>query len=215
MTNVVFDPDNDNEMYYTNDGMHAYFGWWLNKPKDERDTHMVQAFAGGTSGYEANAPAQSVEGTATYMGTAAGKYVATTNSPGGETADRDFGHFTADAELEADFGNATEDGSISGEISGFQLTGDTGETDASRWSVLLNAAALTPGTATFDATTSMNFGGLTASDTGQWFGSFYNDDDNDADTAPGTVTGIFDANDPGNTVNITGGFGANRMDDGN
>ena len=209
---LTFDPDNDNMMYYTNDDMHAYFGWWLNKPTDERDTHTVQAFAGGTTGYEAGAPAQSVEGSATYTGTAAGKYVSKTVS-GGTTADADTGHFTADAELTADFGSDTENGTIDGEVSGFVLTGN-GETNAANWTVILDDAALSPGTATFNGVTNMNFGGLTASGTGQWFGSFYNNADNDAATPPDTVTGIFDANDPGGTVNIIGGFGANRvMDD--
>ena len=100
---------------------YAYFGWWLNKPKDNTDDHDVEVFAGGTAEHEALLT-KGIVGTATYAGPAAGKYVTKTFSAGAQT-DAGVGHFTANANLTAKFGTATDDdvGTIGGSVTGFVL----------------------------------------------------------------------------------------------
>ena len=189
------------------DEAYAYFGWWLNKPKANDVTHVVEVFAGGIVGHAATVTMEIV-GTATYAGPAAGKYVTKTFSAGPQT-DAGVGHFTANANLTAKFGLATGAvGTIGGSVTGFELDDGTSPT----WTVKLEDADLVANTATFSGMSEVDFGGgLTAvggSPAGTWQGSFYDDADAD-DDAPGTVAGTFDAV----TVNasVIGGFGATKQ----
>ena len=84
------------------DATYAYFGWWLNKPKDNKAAHMVEVFSGGTAMHAAEIGI-AIQGTATYAGPAAGKYV-TKTSQAGAHSDSGVGHFTAKANLTAKFG---------------------------------------------------------------------------------------------------------------
>ena len=123
------------------DAAYAWFGWWLNKPKDNTATHAVEVFAGGTAMQLESAMA--IEGTATYRGTAAGKYATRTFTAGVQT-DAAVGHFTANASLTARFGDggAGELGSgINGSISGFMLD----DTTPAAWSVTLEKAPFMTG----------------------------------------------------------------------
>lgn len=198
---------------------YAWFGWWLNKPKDNKAAHTVEVFAGGNN--PANIPVV-LEGTARYSGEAAGKYTTRTFTAGVQT-DAGVGHFTADANLTARFGNETAPGTITGNITNFLLD----DSNSVAWRVALESADLTADTATFGGWTEADFGGGlsdteatgTPSDTdpdgiGRWQGSFYGP--GAATVAadkryPDAVAGTFDALTADNNATVTGGFGATRQ----
>ena len=188
------------------DTAYAYFGWWLNMPKDNTAVHDVEVFAGGTTDHAANVTNE-IEGTATYSGPAAGRYVTKTYTAGVQT-DAGVGQFTATANLTAQFGAADAPGTIGGAVSGFMLDGNT----SADWTVVLEDADLTDDAATFNGLSEVNFGGgLTdgATPAGTWQGSFYADADATDDTnAPGTVAGTFDA--VTDNAAVIGGFGATK-----
>ena len=172
------------------DASYTYFGWWLNKPKANDDPHVVEVFAGGTDGHAATVNVE-IEGTATYAGPAAGKYVTKTFSAGAHS-DSGVGHFTATANLTAKFGTelADNDGNaatIGGTVTGFVLDDVT----AAPWKVILEDANLTDTDENFNGTTEVDFGGgATATDgggAGDWQGSFYDDADTDDLTPSVTV----------------------------
>ena len=186
------------------DTAYAYFGWWLNMPKDNTAAHDVDVFAGGTTGNAADVT-NAIEGTATYSGPAAGQYITKTYTAGVQT-NAGVGQFTATANLKANFTDAANPGSIGGSVTGFMLDGNT----SAPWTVVLEDAALADGSAVFNGTSEVNFGGgLTdgATAAGTWQGSFYADADA-ADAAPGAVAGTFDA--VTDNAAVIGGFGATK-----
>ena len=186
------------------DTAYAYFGWWLNMPKDNTAAHDVEVFAGGTTGNAANVTIE-ILGNATYSGPAAGQYITKTYTAGVQT-DAGVGQFTATANLTAKFGNATDAGTIGGSVTGFMLDGNT----SAPWMVMLEDATLSDDSATFNGTSEVNFGGgLTDNGVGTWEGSFYADADPTDDTnAPGAVAGRFDA--VTENAAVIGGFGATK-----
>ncbi len=194
LTAMVKDPD----------AAYAYFGWWLNKPKDNTAVHDVEVFAGGTTGHEANVT-NDIEGNATYTGAAAGKYVTKSFSAGVQN-DAGVGHFTATANLTAKFGTDAAAGTIGGAVTSFVL-----EDGSSRpWKVTLDDADLNNGDAIFNGVTTVNFGGADVDPAGTWQGSFYADADATDDTnAPDTVAGTFDADTT--NASVIGGFGATKQ----
>ena len=189
MTATVKDPD----------AAYAYFGWWLDKPEDNKMPHMVEVFAGGTMGHSADV-ANLIEGNATYKGPAAGKYATKTFSAGAQT-DASVGHFTASATLTAKFGTDLVAGTIGGTVAGFELDDGTSPT----WSVKLKDADLMANQHNFTGESEASFG-PTAQVAGTWQGAFYNDADVNDATAPGTVAGTFDA--VSDNATLIGGFGA-------
>ena len=205
---LSFDPDSSSATYDVADTAYTYFGWWLNKPEENTETHDVEVFAGGTENHAVTVLG-AIEGTASYVGSAAGKY-ATQTSVAGTQTDAAVGHFTADASLKAKFGDGDDKGSIEGSVRNFVLDDGTSPS----WSVTLESISLeTDGDYTdgvFNGTTEVNFGsGSTATEggAGTWQGSFYGDTDAAADDdAPGTVAGTFDARTP--SAAVIGGFGA-------
>ena len=200
-----FVPTNQAATYDEPDAAYTYFGWWLNKPDDRDEVHVVEVFSGGNTATHAVLVTEGIEGTATYMGPAAGKYVTKTSEAGVQT-DASVGHFAATAHLTAKFGAADALGTIEGAVRNFEL--DDGTSPA--WSVMLEEAALMEGEADFGGSTEVNFGGgPTATDdgVGMWQGSFYNDTDAaTVDDVPGTVAGTFDA--VKDNASVIGGFGA-------
>ena len=100
----------------TPDPAYFVFGWWL-RNSDEKG-YEVGTFT-NTVGPAAVVPAATIatlQGSATYMGHAAGKY---SLLPGLDNPTGDVGHFTANVMLKAEWGNATEPGSLSGMVDGF------------------------------------------------------------------------------------------------
>ena len=200
---MQFTPTNPAATYDRQDASYVYFGWWLNKPSSSAMAHMVEAFSGTRGGTPALA-AGPIEGKATYKGPAIGKYVVKTSTAGVLT-DAEAGHFSATATLNADFGDTTAAGTISGKVDSFNTSGDA---NGSAWRVNLKSTELQGGSALFNANTSVTFGGLTSDNAGKWEGTFY---DADGTNAPGTAIGTFDAHDPGGTANISGAFGAKKQ----
>ncbi|MCY4488888.1 MAG: hypothetical protein OXF11_17465 [Deltaproteobacteria bacterium] len=202
-----FTPNSNLATVKVPDTSYVYFGWWLTKPRDEDDPWDVEVFINSTENHAATV-ATALEGSATYSGTAAGKFVTKTFSAGVHS-DSSAGHFTANATLTADFDDAAAAGSIEGSISGFTLN----DTDSVPWVVTLEEADLSDGASNFSGTTEINFGGgKTSSDPGTWVGSFFDAETRatiDAeDRFPKAVAGKFDAVTPGGAV--LGAFGASQ-----
>ena len=203
----TFSPNSNLATVKVPDASYTYFGWWLNKPKENIDVHDVEVFAGGTA---TAAPATlAMVGNASYSGPAAGKYVTKTFTAGPQT-DAGVGHFTATANLTAKFGLADGDvGTIGGSVTGFELDDGTSPV----WTVKLEDAELTDNIATFNGDTEVNFGGgLTAvagSPAGTWEGSFYDADTPNPTKGPSTVVGRFDA--VTDNASVIGAFGAKRQ----
>ena len=206
-----FTPDAQNTATVKDpDSAYAHFGWWLNKPEDNTEPHMVSVFAGGTAEHAAMIDT-AIEGNAKYAGSAAGKYATKTFTAGVQT-DAAVGHFTANTTLTARFGDTADDvGTIDGSVTGFEL--DDGSSPA--WKVILEEADIS-GT-TFDGFTEVDFGGgATASGdpanmggAGTWQGSFYGAANDANDAAPSTVAGTFDAVVP--NASVIGAFGATKQ----
>ena len=115
------------------DGIYMHFGWWLREnkaPEANTGALSAQVFA-GSNGAPITLAATDI-GKVTFEGSAAGKYAL--DDPLAQTVGG--GHFTAAASLAADFGDGSDMGTISGEITG------------GNWSVELLSTVLTAGGAT-------------------------------------------------------------------
>ena len=125
---------NAGAMLTQKDSEYLYFGWWVRKDKDG-PTHAGALY--GTipdDGISGESPAinnsdGALVGKATYMGKAAGKFAISDSL---RPTEDDAGHFTADAELMADF--KTSNSTLSGTINNFRL--NDGSSDPG-WSVEL------------------------------------------------------------------------------
>ena len=199
---LSFVPTDQVATYDAPDAAYAYFGWWLSKPEKEDTAHTVEVFAGAVG--DAVAIDGAIEGTARYMGPAAGKY-ATKTFTAGVQKDAAVGHFTATTNLTAKFSDETGDaGTISGAVTSFTLDDVT----AVPWKVTLESAVLTD-TATFTGKTDVDFGGGAAdADVGDWQGTFYGAGEEPAD-APSTVVGTFGA--ATENASLLGAFGATKQ----
>ena len=215
-----FKPD-AGAMVHQPDANYLYYGWWLNKDKDGVPM-AASAFAGvvgtvagdGTTALT-TAP-DTLTGSATYSGKAAGKYAMSNPLDGtGEG-----GHFTADASLTAKFGANADpnNGGVSGTINNFMAGGE-----AKPWSVELKRAGWDSGAATFggtgnEATTVWSINGNKAPESGGWSGTMYDelpgatsaDPPGDGSDIPTTVTGTF-YSEFSTIGRMVGGFGADKQ----
>ena len=206
------------------DADYLHYGVWLKKTTDEDGVvtyNEVETFAG--SSVTATGDVSSVTGKATYSGGATGVYVHSVKNPDGTEASATSGHFTADAELTAYFGQTLDDSSttvdesgqippsllhtISGTINNFMLSGhDQGP----GWSVSLEKS--TVGTSTGTETGVAKGGGDNGSYTATYHGPV-GDHDSDSETPaiphPSTVVGEFNAFFSNGSV--AGGFGARKQ----
>ena len=189
-------------METTPDTAYASYGWWLHKSEDGK-TYTVSAFAANRGTVAAALNVGALQGTATYMGGAAGKY-ALASSTGGTN---DAGHFTADATLLADFGEDM----ITGTIDNF--TGADGEA-RDGWSVELmeqgvgDTGIILGADGTGDARmTKWTIDGSTADAAGSWQGNLWeNGDDNVPSIATGTFHSVY-----GTAGRIVGAFGVDKQ----
>lgn len=199
------------------DRNYLYFGWWLRKDKDGMPTH-ASAFHGmeGT----VTAPTvnlDTIDGSATYVGKAAGKFALSNLLDG----TGDAGHFTADATLEAKFGSGASAG-ITGMIDNFMANDKSVP-----WSVSLHragwgaAGAITApadnaATAAVDEgrATTWSIDGNSASASGTWSGQTYDEAAtgaaDDGSNVPTTVIGTFQS-EFGSIGRMVGGFGATKQ----
>ena len=192
----------------TPDAIYASYGWWIHKSEDG-NTFTASAFVDNKGEVPRATGLADLQGTATYMGGAAGKY-ALSSSTGGTN---DAGHFTARATLNADF----SDNTITGTIDNF-MGADGMDRD---WSVELKEAAIdTGGTATThgdfaraaDDDTVWTLGGTAAAASGEWSGTLYNTAVTETDTSgvPKVGTGTFYTM-YGSSGKMVGAFGVNRQ----
>ena len=200
----TFKPTNpDALLMSTPDAIYASYGWWLHKSANG-ETFTASAFAADKGTITDAAGILALQGTATYMGGAAGKY-ALRSLTGGTN---DAGHFTARATLEADF----SDNTISGTIDNF-----VGADDQSRnWSVELKETDISDtgvidglGGAANDVQvgTVWTINGSAAAGAGQWSGSLQeNGDDGVPKIGTGTFHSMFGAD-----GNMVGAFGVNKQ----
>ena len=185
----TFKPSNPDAMVTSvPDTVYAVYGWWMHEAPDGTFTANVFRSLRGNATQQANAirvDITALQGTATYRGGAAGLY-ALKSSTGGTN---DAGHFTADAELVANF---TGNKRITGTIDKFM-----GSDGMSRdWSVALQEHALgntgafsaVGGSSTYNST-AWTIDGVAASDSGLWSGTFFEQDS--ASGVPQVATGTF------------------------
>ena len=200
----TFRPDDPNaRVTGATNTAHASYGWWLHKA-GRFGALNASAFEDEKGGVPDASGLDTLFGTATYTGGAAGQY-ALSSSTGGIN---DAGSFVARAAFEADFTGNT----VSGAIDGF--TGADGT--ARDWSVELTDQAVSAdgqilgdGTAvnTTRQMTRWTIGGTAGAAAGEWTGTFR---DNGDDGVPKVVTGTF-YTEFGHEGRMVGGFGANRQ----
>ena len=185
------------------DMAYASYGWWISKAEND-GPFTASVFTGRIGADPTALDIAALRGTATYSGGAAGKY-ALSSSTGGTN---DAGHFTADVELNATFGDTH---TISGTVDNF-----TGADGNSRdWSVALNSSIVSDtGEIAGDPDDTSDTGaqmtvwtrGGTAGDaSGQWSGDLAKAGD---DTIPTVATGTF-YSEFGRAGKMVGAFGAN------
>ena len=118
------------------DANYSYFGWWLEKDlgvAGDPDVFKVHAFEDGMGTAKTVVPvSNTLSGTAKYMGPAVGKYAMVHDD--GDGPSHTGGHFTAMADLTADFGDRDEAmRKVTGSIKDFVGGSDTMDT----WEVKL------------------------------------------------------------------------------
>ena len=189
------------------DTMYVSYGWWIRKAEND-GPFTASAFVdykGGDGTAELASGLDTLNGTATYVGGAAGKY-ALASSTGGTN---DAGHFTARATLNANFTTNTAETAISGMIDMFM--GADGM--ARDWSVKLNGSQISATGAIGNASDSTGVNtvwtidGTAAAASGNWTGQLYeNGDDNVPEVAAGTFYSEY-----GTAGKMVGAFGANKQ----
>ena len=201
----TFKPNNPESRFMdVPDAIYASYGWWIHKSEDG-ETFTASAFATNRGTVDPASGITALQGTATYSGGAAGKY-ALHSTTGGTN---DAGHFTADAMLEADFGDDT----ITGTINNF--IGADGE--SRNWSVELMESAIADGggitgtsadAAAGNQMTKWTVGGTAGGASGEWSGTLF---DNGDDLVPSIGTGTF-YSEFGRDGKMVGAFGVNVDD---
>ena len=186
------------------DGEHRYFGWWL---RDTGGAYSLGAFHGGVGdAADEFSDLSALQGTVTYRGPAAGQFVLT--PPIGAAS---AGAFTASAVLEADFGDGTSPGTVSGTVDGFRVEGSR-----MPWSIELQAAAIgmdgaiaASGTDTALTVWTIDdrAGAVPSALSPAWEGRFHEVGE---DRVPAVATGTFEAA-WGELGRMIGAFGATRQ----
>ena len=156
----------------TPDAIYFAYGWWLrNSDASGYEVGTFTDYVGAPAALTINA----LQGSATYMGHAAGKY---SLLPGLDNPTGDVGHFTANVMLKAEWGDGTAPGSLSGMVDGFM--GADGM--ARDWTVELQKTTLTEAGATEDIDTTTDGHqamqtvwtiGTAADAAGMWTGQLY------------------------------------------
>ena len=211
--NLFFKPDSDTATVMMPDTSYMNLGWWLNEMQNGDLNPMVAAWGTATA-YAEDTKMAALIGKATFMGIAVGKYThKTINSISG-------GHFNADAELVADFGDTSDQGTLTGTIDNFQQDGTP---IAAGWKVELGAEAAGDPLA-FDPKAGATITDGAVADTengalgtfgsqktmGTWNAMFVGNGRNDE--MPGGVTGTFHVGETSHPVNMVGAFAASNQE---
>ena len=186
-----------------------YYGWWVSKDATSGEPAATGVFANAMNGTMSTGVSDSStfgDGSATYMGSAAGKYAMEDKKAG--TAEG--GHFTADVTLTAKFGGGPGAG-LSGTVDGF-MAGD----ETKPWSIALSEKGWNNagnGVDATDGTTVWSINGNKATKSGSWSATMYDmattgaEDDNS--NVPTDVIGTFEAM-FGDSGSMIGAFGAKK-----
>lgn len=223
--NWTFSPSSSSATIDVMDGEYLIFGWWLNEtPDGDFEFHAFSGARGMTPVTATELVGNTMVGSATYKGGAAGKW-AMANAL---DSTNHGGHFTADATITADFdadaddditdGNDRDGVLVSGMIDNFMIGGESRD-----WTVTLtsDADAAADGVQTADnaalvsPTTSWDLGGGVTG-TGAWSLAYHRlaADATTPPSHPDAVTGEFDAAIAGGEIGqIVGAFGASLMED--
>ena len=195
-------------MLMQTDPDYLYFGWWLRQDNDGDPTHAGTIYGSATTNLAAftGVDAAALVGKASYVGKAAGKFAV---SDPLRPADDNAGHFTANAELNADF-KATGS-TLSGTIDAFRL--NDGSADPG-WSIELQEAAWSTNQfATGDTPdgdqTVWSINGNKGAASGSWQAQLYDEVSDDGSNVPTSVVGGFNSS-IGNTHSMVGAFGAEK-----
>ena len=222
----TFDPGNVEHTVMVDDDDFLTFGYWLYKPLEAEDEHIFAAFSNGSKSYDNDANDTNtvvfteVTGTATYRGSAAGKYV--TRDTIAKSAI--IGLFTAKARLDANFDATADDvigNLITGTVSDFVSNDGTALTD---WSISLTT---TLAQEALQSNIDNNTGEIGANNTtsgiiagvnvaagmdNNWSATFQGNAADRMDNQPGSVVGTFDLHGGTETqVSVSGGFGAHNI----
>ena len=210
----------DGETVDVDDVDYLRYGAWLQRTADKDGAttyNEVETFAGSEVD---TSDVGDVEGSAKYEGGAAGVYVKNVFTSEGEIDTATSGHFTADAELNATFGQVEDADNVgtiadnllntlTGTINNFKLSGG----EENEWSVSLQGAGATGNIVTNEGTASgMAQGG---GDAGKWNSTFHGltssmtVDGATTNFAPDSVVGEFDANFSNGSA--AGAFGARKQ----
>ena len=199
-------------------------GYWIEyaEDKDGDQTRGILAYAEGERDF---GDVSSLEGTATYVGPALGRYMGVSfDSASGAMSAVVSGHFDATAELTARFGGnavAADDAfSIDGTISEFSAFVDDNYAEfpgMDHWVLRLNrggtnntANNITQSDGSITGTT-VGMSGTLAGAAGTWAGMFHGPNGTDATDRPVSVSGTFDGH--FSNGHVVGAFGANLDDD--
>ena len=184
------------------DIMYASYGWWIRKAAND-GPFTASAFVDEKGDVAEASGLNALNGKATYMGGAAGKY-ALSSSTGGTN---DAGHFTARAMLEANFTTNTSTDTTTNAITGMidMFMGADGM--PRDWSVKLNGSPIADDGEISDTSngTVWTIGEDAAKASGNWTGSLRN---NGTDGVPQVATGTF-YTEYGTAGKMVGAFGAN------
>ena len=199
-----------NAMVLQKDASYLQFGWWVRKDKDGPTHAGVFYRSAGATALTADdgTITNTITGKATYAGSAAGKFAV---SDPLRPASDNSGHFTADAELMADF-KGTDGADLSGTIDNFRLNDGS---DDPGWSIALQkpTAAVTNGEfgRAGDAGTVWSIGGVKTAASGAWEARMYDDKPaaSSPNNTPDSVTGTFSSS-IGSTHSMVGAFGAEK-----
>lgn len=178
------------------DAAYSWFGWWQ---RAAGGAYAFGAFHGGAGGEAADfADFAQLQGSATYRGPAAGRYVIQPLLGAARAGD-----FTASATLQVDFADAANAGSVTGTVQNFVAGGESVD-----WSVALGSAALAADGSIGSGATTWTIGRQQGATTGSpaWSGRLR---DVDADKVPQTATGSFAAA-YGDIGRLSGAFGATK-----
>ena len=201
------------------DADYLHYGFWLKRTTDEDgvlEYNEVETFAG--SSVPMSGTLAAVTGTATYNGGATGVYVHSVNSPEGTEVLATSGHFTANAELTATFGQVLADPddsdsgtiipnllyTLTGTINDFQLSGHN---QGPGWSVALDGD-ITGTNGSDGAASGTAKGGVGDGSFSATFHGSTDDGDGNATVKPSSVVGEFNAGFSNGSV--AGAFGARR-----
>ena len=185
------------------DAEYMWFGWWSRKPLETSPTATFD-FAANYGGTNLPGNLTTALGTATYVGAAVGQYGVYDVEAAEDDRSR-TGRFVATATLNADFGDDSTTGTVSGSITNFDTEPD--------WSLTLKSQTISAaGAVTAAGTNDMVSWSIrgTPREGGKWEAQFHKNVAGGADSVPPEgVVGAFTAQ-YGPDRRLIGAFGAER-----